>query len=176
MEKLELLLTVVGSDRPGIVGDVAREIDRVEGNVEQSRSARLGGEFAGFFLVRLARERESALRSGLESLGGRGLTVQVKATSAGERRQGLIPCQLTVAGADHEGIIHEIGSLLSAKGINIAEMTTDVHPSPVSATPMFSMQAVIEVPREQDLKELRRFLEEVGDREIVDISLKITPQ
>lgn len=175
MDKVELLLTVVGVDRPGIVGDVAREIDKVEGNVEQSRSARLGGEFAGFFLVSLGRDREEKLRGGLESLVSRGLSVHVKTTIAGERPRGLIPCQLTVAGADHEGIIHEIGSLLSGKGINIAEMTTDVHPSPVSATPMFSMEATVEVPRDQDMKELRRWLEEVGDREGVDITLKITP-
>lgn len=51
MKKKYLLLTAIGEDRPGIVERITRRIVNYAGNIEESRTARLGGEFAAFFLV-----------------------------------------------------------------------------------------------------------------------------
>ncbi|RME50099.1 MAG: transcriptional regulator, partial [Caldilineae bacterium] len=46
-----LVLTVTGKDRPGLVDYVTKILLEFDGNVEASRMARLGGEFAMLMMV-----------------------------------------------------------------------------------------------------------------------------
>jgi glycine cleavage system transcriptional repressor len=169
-----VLVTVIGADRPGIVERVTRSIVDHAGNVEQSRMARLGGEFAAFVLVALPDERMASLAAGLEQLADASLTVTAR--PLGDRSkilEGYVPYSLHVHGADHEGIIHEFCELLAEKGVNIAEMATDVRNSPVSGTPMFSMNATLEIPGSLPLKQLKSWLTELADRVMVDAELRV---
>lgn len=174
MSKRLVLLSVVGDDRPGIVERVTRVVVERSGNVEQSRSARLAGQFAGFYVVSVAEAQVGALQRGLEALGRDGLTVSTRDVAGRPRAaEGYVPHRLEVRGADHEGIIHDLCQLLAEKSVNIAELETDVRPSPETGTPMFSMDAVLEVPPSVPARELRRWLDDLGDRLAVDVSLRV---
>ncbi len=51
-----------------------------------------------------------------------------------------------MSGADHEGIVHEITSELSARGITIESAETGIAEAPVSGAPLFFMNALVLVP------------------------------
>ena len=75
------------------------------GNVEMSRMARLGGEFAILMLISLPADHIAGLEKDLEILTARGYkvtTTQVSPTHA-EAHPDWLPYRIEVHAADHEG-------------------------------------------------------------------------
>ncbi len=169
----QILVTVVGQDRPGIVKEITEGIVENSANVEESRTASLGGQFVGLFLVSAPRETVNQLLEYLQDCGSENLTVTVKEIDH-PAYQGYLPYALEVAGADHQGIIHGISEFLSGKGVNMAEIKTSVYNSPVSGAPLFSMTALLQVPPNLSAEDLRQSLTDLGDAQSVDITLKLS--
>ncbi len=69
MTQQALVLTATGPDKLGIVEHVTDVVEEHGGNVEASRMARLGGEFAMLMLVSEPTDRADALREALEEVG-----------------------------------------------------------------------------------------------------------
>ena len=63
-----LVLTVIGDDRPGLVGLLASKISTHEGNWLESSMSHLAGKFAGILRVDVAEERATALTAALDAL------------------------------------------------------------------------------------------------------------
>jgi glycine cleavage system regulatory protein len=98
-----LLLTAVGADRTGLVESLAQKIAAAGGNWEESRLARLGGQFAGMVLVTIDAARSDQLVGALRELEGNGLQVTarpVAAAAAGSTGTRVI---LAVTGGDRPG-------------------------------------------------------------------------
>jgi glycine cleavage system transcriptional repressor len=166
-----LVLTLTGPDRIGIVDNVTGLVLGHGGNVEMSRMARLGGEFAILMLVSLPAEHCAGLEKDLESLAAQGYKVttsQARPTPA-EVRPGWIPCRIEVHGADHEGIIQEVAHYLSRRGINIESMDSETTPAPVSGTPLFTMTASVAVPPDLSGQGWEAGLEEISSRMNLEI-------
>ncbi|MGB2130017.1 MAG: glycine cleavage system protein R, partial [Marinobacterium sp.] len=70
-----LVLTIIGPDKPGLVGLLSRTIAEHEGNWLESGMSRLGGKFAGILITQVPEARTDALISALEALGTQGLKV-----------------------------------------------------------------------------------------------------
>jgi glycine cleavage system transcriptional repressor len=143
-----IVLTLTGADRVGIVEEVTRLLLELGGNVETSRMARLGGEFAVILLVSLPADKDQGLDRAVESLREKGFQVAASRTepSYAETRTGWTPYRIEVHGADHEGIIHQISSRLAKRGISIESMETETAAAPLSGTPLFEMTGRIIVP------------------------------
>ncbi len=169
-----LIVTVTCPDRPGIIERVAETVDEHGGNWEESRMARLGGDFAGIVKVTVPAERADELREALACLADESMSVTVKVSelAAAAVPAGAQRYQLRLAGADHEGIVHHVAAYLAAQGINVSEMETALAPAPVSATPLFRMYALIELPPNVAIERLQGELEALAHRLSVDIELK----
>ncbi len=146
--RANIVLTLTGTDRIGMVEFVTGILLPHGGNVENSRMARLGGEFAMLMLVSFPAENQEALQRDLESLVTQGykVTVSLTRTVSGGIYPGWLPFQIEVRGADHEGIIHEVARYLSERGIHIEFMETGVTWAPISGAPLFTMTAQVAVP------------------------------
>ena len=168
----QVLVTVVGQDRPGIVKEITEGIVETSANVEESRTASLGGQFVGLFLVSAPRETVNQLLEFLQGCGSENLTVTVKEIDH-PAYQEYLPYALEVAGADHPGIIHGISAFLAGEGVNIAEIKTSVYNSPISGAPLFSMTALLQVPPNLSEEDLRQSLTDLGDAQSVDITLTL---
>jgi glycine cleavage system transcriptional repressor len=167
------VLTLTGPDRIGFVDEVTGLVLDGGGNVETSRMARLGGEFAILMLVSMPAGRFSGLESDLRALGGRGYkvtTTPVEQTYA-EAYPGWLPYRIEVQGADHEGIIHEIAHYLSAQGINIEGVDSECTPASTSGVPLFAMMARVVVPPSLTGKGWEAGLDEIGERMNLDIKV-----
>jgi len=169
-----LIITVTCPDRPGIVEKVAAAVDSHGGNWEESRMARLGGDFAGIVKVTVPAERAAELRAALANLADETMSVTVKVAEpvAATETAAAQACSLKLAGADHEGIVHRVAAYLAAKGINVGEMETALARAPVSAAPLFRMNALIELPADMSIEQLQAELETLGHQLGVDIELQ----
>ncbi len=168
-----IVLTLSGPDRVGIVDEITGALFDLGANVETSRMARLGGEFAILMQVVLSAEQRAGLHQALEFLSARGYrftvaeTEEVPPTTCPE----CLTYEIAVTGADHEGIVHDIAHGLSQRGINITSLETATSPAPVSGTPLFSMTAVVEVPPTVPEDEWKPALTEAAHRENVDVRI-----
>lgn len=146
-----IVLTLTGPDRVGVVEEVTRLVLGRGGNVEASRMARLGGEFAVLMLVSAPEARAEGLDADFDGLKARGYTVAIApAGAAAQEHEGWSPYRIEVDGADHEGIIHEVARYLASHGISIEEMDSECTPAPTSGAPLFSMRALVLAPPDAD--------------------------
>ena len=172
--KSYIVLTAIGPDQPGLVDEISAFLASRNANIEDSRMAVLGGEFAVILLASGDKVLFEKLGSQLIELEkSTGLSMQIKPTVApGERPvKPSLPHRLTATSMDHPGIVHEITKLLHSHSINIESLDTHVANAPLSGAPIFNMRCMISVPVEVKISALRRELEQLGDRLNVDIAL-----
>ncbi len=169
------VLTAVGADRPGLVDSVSKFILDQGCNIEDSRMAVLGGEFAMLILIDGTHEAiERVVKGSAGASEKSGLAVQCRRTrSPGEAaRTGTIPYKLEAYSMDHPGIVQRISAYLAGRKINIRALDTRLSIAPISGQPLFSLHATIEVPSQENVMELRQALEEIGAQQNIDIVLK----
>ncbi len=174
MTKKYLMVTTVGPDRRGMVEKITEVILEHQGNIEQSRMARLGGEFAVIMLLSLPEAQEETLLGGLETLEAQDLTIISRPTDLSrlEKFKGYVPYEISTFGADHEGIVHSVAQYLASQRINVETMDTHTTQAPLTGTPLFSMRAIVHAPPKLTLGQLRAKLAEIGDQLGVDIEVK----
>ena len=171
---INIVFTLSGTDRVGIVEEITRSLLELGGNIETSKMVRLGGEFAVLMLVSLPPGMDEALQNTMADLTAGGYKVTVATTTREHSAQaypGWLPYRIELNGADHEGIIHNIAHVLSQQGINIEAMDTGNTRAPNSGALLFSMQAQVLVPPGLDENLWQSLLENAGHDQHVDISI-----
>ena len=130
---------------------------------------RLGGDFATLMFITAPDDRIDDLRAALEEVRFAAYDVHTHLSEVTEPEEtSAVPCAITVLGADHMGIIHQITKYLAEQGINLETMTTEVVAAPMSGAPLFTMSAVVRVPPQLGVDDLREALEFIGDECGVD--------
>jgi len=169
-----LVLTLTGHDKVGLVDYVTNVFVKHRGNVEASRMAHLGGEFAVLMLVTVVEDELPAIEADFKELRGEGYQISlVKTEDDSKKYAGWIPYQIEVTGADHEGIIYEISHHLAAQNINIENMDTSTSPAPMSGTPLFTLKGVVVVPPNLHFHDWNDALEEACDKLNVNVKVDL---
>lgn len=164
-----LILTVAGSDRPGLVAAVADIVDAHGGNWESSQLAELAGVFAGVIQVSVPAEHEADLQEALRAVDGT-LTVSVH-TGADAPTPAEQPITLQVLGNDRPGIVREVSAVLRAHELSIHDMTTETRDAAMAGGRLFEASVAATVPASADLAALRADLERLTSELQVDITL-----
>ncbi len=165
-----LLLTVVGADRTGLVESLARRIADLGGNWEESRMARLSGQFAGIVLVSVEAARTDELVAGLRGMVDVGLQVTAHAIAARPPGGAGARVRLEVTGADRPGIVREVSRILAQRGVNIEELESQVVSAPMSGEALFRARASLLVPSTVALADLRGALEALAGEMMIDLA------
>lgn len=169
--KESLVLTLIGTDQPGIVEQLAGVLAEHGANWQDSSMARLGGHFAGILIATTAPEAREALLQDLRALeasGLRVLTARDKAQPAAPEGQRV---HLELVGNDRPGILHEISAALAQRRVSVEELTTEVVSGSMSADRLFRAQASILIPSQLPLEDLQETLEQLAADLMVDIDL-----
>jgi glycine cleavage system regulatory protein len=165
-----LVLTVVGDDRAGLVAALAEVVSAHGGNWEHSQLAELAGTFAGIVVVSVPDDRAAALTESLGQLDGLlKITVHTgaPATSEDERPE----LTLNLLGNDHPGIVRDVSAVLSRHDISIEDLVTETREAPMAGGRLFEARVVARVPRDADLAAVRSDLEQLASEILVDIAL-----
>ncbi|HEY3998460.1 MAG TPA: ACT domain-containing protein [Candidatus Xenobia bacterium] len=163
--KKHLLLSLVGPDRTGLVDMISGAIFKHRGNLEDSRMAVLGGEFAMLLLVTVPDEARAELEAAVqEAAHGLGLLLTVKPTTPRRVPTESTALELRVEGMDHEGIVHDIVHFLAEQGVSVETLESSVTMAPHTGSPLFSMHLHLDVPPAMSLNVLEHGLVTVADR------------
>lgn len=159
-----LMITASGEDKVGLVDQLTSKISESGCNIEESRMAVLGGQFALIMLISGAWNALSKLEGQMDALGGKlGLTIIHNRTRKRARAQAA-PYSVEVVAMDHPGIVHSLSAFFSRNGINIEELQTDTYPAPHTGTPMFSVTMTVSIPAGTHIATLRgNFLDYCDD-------------
>lgn len=169
------VLTLTGTDRVGLVEYVTELLLECNGDVQASRMARLGGEFAMLLLVSIPEAKADWFPKIVERLQSENFKVSVTETEWGvaARRKDWLPYRIEVRGANHEGIIHKIAEHLAQLGINIESLETNVSPAPMSGAPLFAMQAIVIVPPDLPKHKWQDDLAQAADEVNVELTIAL---
>ena len=178
MGKAYAVFSAIGADRVGIVDDLAGLLSEGGGNIEESKMAVLGGEFAVMMLVSMEDSALDALIARSPEIESRlGLKIGVKMTRASAREAGIRasergrPYALETISLDGKGIVRSVSAVLRAYGINIEDLETRTELAPLTGAPLFRMKADIVIGPDVAIGALRRELEELQAAQDLDISL-----
>jgi glycine cleavage system regulatory protein len=164
-----LVLTVVGSDRAGLVAAVADVVDAHGGNWENSQLAELAGAFAGIIEVSVPPAHVERMREALGTIEGL-LTIALP-TAAGTNVAAIARhFSFRVLGNDRPGIVREVTSTLSVRGVSIERMTTETRDAAMAGGRLFEASIVASVPASVDVDELAQDLERLATEIQVDVT------
>jgi glycine cleavage system transcriptional repressor len=90
-----------------------------------------------------------------------------------EARKDFLPYSLRVTGVDRPGIVAVVSALIARHGINVASLESSVSFAPLSGTPLFTLEAELQVPSELALGELRRQVASLSEEENLDVALEV---
>lgn len=167
---IDLVLTLIGPDHPGVVDSVAEVVAANGGNWLESRMAHLAGKFAGVLCVEVADEQAAALEEALARLEGSGLKVIVERSAPIETpRQHAM--EIDLIGLDRPGLVHEVSTLLAANRINVEELATDRPAAAHSGDRMFHAHLRVIIPETVDLAAVRHGLERLAGDLMVEVRL-----
>jgi glycine cleavage system transcriptional repressor len=162
----------VGADRPGLVSGLSTLIHDRGANIEDSRMAVLGGEFAIVLLFSgtadAVTQVEAASGEVADSLG---LTLFFRQTEIGLPTKSLA-YRLQVSGMDHPGIVQRVTDVLSGFEINVAALDTSVVHAPMSGTPTFLLRADVEIPADVSVRKTREALQAACEADNLDCILE----
>ncbi len=168
------VLTAIGPDRTGLVDEITSYLSEREINIEDSRMAVLGGEFAIILLASGSGSSFDSLLKVIKEIEQKtGLVLHLKSTISPDERkvQPSIPHKLHVTSLDHPGLVNEITALLRRFSINIESMDTRVAHAPVSGTPVFTMHCSITIPVSEKISTIKQELQNLENKLNVDIDL-----
>ena len=163
-----LIISAVGSDRPGIISELSGIITTHGGNVEESRMSRLGSDFAIIMLVSVSTDWEESLEVALQSIND--LTISTKLTQIQEIGDNK-KYKIGLNGADNEGIVKVLSKYLAEKSINVLEMETHISHAPISGTPLFNLNASVSVPNDVEETVIQSDLSQIAQKLGVEIQL-----
>jgi len=170
-----LVLTALGADRPGLVAEVSAFVTERQANVEDSRMAVMGAEFGILLLVAGSAEAITAIERDVALLTKQtGLAVLTRPTKSPQehRRARVIPCMVSAETLDHEGIVQAITRAMHQLGVNIVALECAAYQAPVTGSPLFRLEARVDVPESIPVGELRRTMGAVAEAENLEIDVR----
>lgn len=168
----DLVLTLIGPDRPGLVQAVAGIVVGHGGNWLESRMTHLAGKFAGILRAELPPARVADALAALRALEGQGLKIVAETAARATRPAPERTMDLMLLGLDRPGIVREIAQLFGETGINVEELVTNTKSAPMSGETLFEARAHVHVPAGTDVAKLRAALERIEKDLMVEISLE----
>ncbi|MEJ9076990.1 MULTISPECIES: glycine cleavage system protein R [Gordonia] len=166
-----LVLSVIGDDRPGLVSALSDAVASNGGNWERSQLAQLAGKFAGIVVVAVPSDRADGLIEAVTGLDGL-LEVAVHSGDVAASRDGdWDSLTIAVLGNDRTGIVQELSAALGASGVTIENMTTGTREAPMAGGMLFEAELHVMVPPSVALDAVRADLERIAAELLVDLEL-----
>lgn len=168
----DIVMTVIGADRPGLVQLVADRVAGQGGNWLESRMCHLGGQFAGIVRAGVPAENVAALRTALEALAADGLRVVVDATGGTGVVASGVAATLELVGNDRPGILKTVSGVLATHGVNVEELSSECVSAPMGGGTLFQARARVVVPPGVTVERVRADLEKIAADLMVDVQLR----
>lgn len=165
-----VILSVSGSDRPGLTEALAGAVLSAGGNWLESHLSRLGGLYVGSVLVALDEGRIDELRSAVRAVDAQGLQVRIAPALEAPKAAGEA-LHLSLVGQDRPGIVRQVTAVLKGLEVNIETFGTRIAAEPYSGAPLFHMEADLRLPKGLAAAAVQAALEAISAEIMVDTAL-----
>jgi glycine cleavage system regulatory protein len=166
----KVILSAVGSDRPGLTQSLAEAIHGAGGNWLESHLSRLGGKYVGSVLVELPEDRLHQLQQAIDAVDAAGLRVSIVA-AGDEPSAPSETLTIEVVGQDRPGIVREVTKVLAGLGVNIEDLVTGTENSAHSGERLFRATARVRSPEGTSFDQVREALEAISGEIMVDLTI-----
>lgn len=146
---IELVLTIIGRDRAGVVAELADVVRFHDANWKRSELAEISGTFAGVVIVDVDDDRADELLTNLLILRHQGLHITAEQIEEINEAPDAQEVRLRFTGDDRPGIVHEISTTLSKFGVSISRLGSAIDTSGVGN--QFEITTQLVLPPEVDL-------------------------
>ena len=168
--KKNIILSIIGSDKPGIVSDISKIVKNHSGNIEKSRMIRLGDFFTIMVLISIDENHITNLQSKLSDLSNYQVSIyETEKKPIDDLDENIHTVHLN--GIDNEGLVYKITNELAELDINIEELKTDRTNAPMSGLALFSLTAKIKHP-ELNYEILKKKMDALADELDVNIIIE----
>ena len=168
---IELVLTIIGRDRAGVVASLADVVRFHEGNWKRSELAEIAGTFAGVVVVEVGDDRVDELLTNLLVLREQGLHVTAQQVEEPTDAPDADEVRLRLTGDDRPGVVHELSTAISDHGISISRLGTVTDLPGIDGARRFEITARLTVPVGLDLAAVLDSVGELAAR--LDIHLNV---
>jgi len=167
-----LIISAIGLDRIGLAESIADEVAKHGCNIEESKMAVLGGEFAVILLISGENKPISDILSQKEVLSKRlKMHIEMHNTELAHSTHMGLPYVVESVSMDTPGIVYALTAILSSYSVNIEDLETSTSAAPWTGAPMFRMRARITIPQTVQISKLRDDLNDVALEKDLDISI-----
>lgn len=170
----QVIVTAVGPDRPGLVGELTGHVHSVGGNILDSRMVNLRGQFAIVMLFEVGEDAAARVVEGLPAVA-KGMGLSATAGVQGPAGRGAavgLPFKLKTYSMDQPGIVHRVTAVLRELDVNIEDLSARQESAPFAGSPLFVMEARVTVPATVGVRELRGKLQALCDTLNCDLDLE----
>lgn len=168
-----LVLSALGTDRPGIVDQLAKAAAASGCNIEDSRMTVLGGEFAVLMLVTGKDAAITAMERAAPEVGRQlGLMLLCKRTRPKPPQPAARPYRIEVTALDQPGLVHELANFFSSRHLNIEALDTDTYAAPHTGSQMFGLTMTVNIPSTVQVASLREEFLDHCDARNLDVSFE----
>ena len=169
----QVIITAIGPDRPGLVGELSGHVHSAGGNILDSRMVNLRGQFALMMLIEGDESAVKKLGGELPGVGNKlGLKLTTSAQGAPAKAVAGVPFKLKTYSMDQPGIVHRVTHLLQGHGVNIEELSARQESAAFAGSPLFVMEMKVTVPPAVAVRKLRVELEALCDQLNCDVDLE----
>jgi methionyl-tRNA formyltransferase len=166
-----LIVTAIGSDRPGIVSLLSDRAQGFGANWAGSRMTNLAGQFAGMVHLEVPAQNAEPLMQSLRGLESSGLRVVIAKVETPPAPAGRRMVKLELTGLDRPGIVRELSRSLAEVGVSIDDLHTEIVDDGTSGEHLFKVKALLVVPESLPHESLRHSLDALANEMTVDIGL-----
>jgi glycine cleavage system transcriptional repressor len=170
---MQLIISAVGPDRPGIVGELTAHLHAAGANILDSRMVNLRGQFALMILIEAPESATERLVTDLPPYGeGIGLKVAVNKQKGAPKAADGMHYRLKTYSMDQPGIVARLTAVLRSHNVNIEELTASQESAPFAGTPLFTTEMRLTVPGNVPIRKLREDLERLCNELNCDVDLE----
>jgi len=160
-----IVLTALGENHPQIIEKCSKAIKECGCNIIDSRVITLGKELSLSMMLSGSWSAVAKLEHMLPSLKKKlNVEFQFRRTSPPDKPSQGLPYAIEIVSVDRIGVVHDITDFLVNNDITIQDMFTNTYQATHSSTPMFSLNATINIPVNISISAIRNDFNDFCDR------------
>ncbi len=159
----QLVITAVGPDRPGIVGELTAHLHDANANILDTRMVNLRGQFSLMILLEVDTDAAATkITRDLPGVGeSMGLTVAIIPQKQQQPPPEGLAYRLKTYSSDQPGIVAKLTGLLRSFSINIEELSAWQESAAFAGSLIFMCEIKMTIPPKVSLRTLRTELDKL---------------
>ncbi|PXF42045.1 Glycine cleavage system transcriptional repressor [Gracilariopsis chorda] len=165
------VVSIAGQDRTGIVNTFTNAVQHYKANIEESKMAILGGDFAMIVYVSMENPQDAGALEAMLNDKLPGFSITLRTTTAPAEEHPEQPMwTISVEAPDQPGIANAVSQALATHGGHVHEMETETNTAPFAGYALFVLNGRVSMA-DSELDNISEALTQVEEKFGASITL-----